>query len=191
MQRIRGIDPTTGSIEHALLDHERCTAGALFAGLEHEHDIARERLAALVQQARSAQQHRNMQVVAAGVHPTVDLRLERQVVVFLNGQRIHVGTQQHRARGTRSAIDGTSTKYGSHRGQCLAQGDLQAEALQLPEHRRLCVRQIETDLGVTVQRVAHAGDLGGQGLGVGEEFVHHPSISVRWRRPALESASAR
>src|SRR2546428_6320126 len=59
--------------EHACLDHARSTARTLLGRLEHQLDRAREACPAVEQESGSAEKHRRVRVVPAGVHDPGDL----------------------------------------------------------------------------------------------------------------------
>ena len=61
------------SVEQPLIEHVAGAMEALFTGLEHEQDAARPRRAALVQESGGTKEHRDVRIVAAGVHPPVVL----------------------------------------------------------------------------------------------------------------------
>ena len=70
---------------------------AFLGRLKDEHDRAVE-LAVFGEVLRRAQQHRGMAVVSAGVHSSFVLRAMFERVEFVDGQRVHVGTQADGAR---------------------------------------------------------------------------------------------
>ena len=49
MQPEGGIDPSSGRVQYALLDHRPSTAGAFLAGLEHEDHVPGQLVPQLVQ----------------------------------------------------------------------------------------------------------------------------------------------
>ena len=84
---------------------------AFLAGLEHEHDVAVQRIAVRAQQPSRAGQHRGVQIVAAGVHHAVDRAAVLDVSEFLHRQGVHVAAQQdgrHRA----ARLGGTAQDRG-------------------------------------------------------------------------------
>ena len=56
-----------------LIEHVASAVEALFAWLEHEQDAAGPGRATLVQESSGAEKHRDVRIVAAGVHPSVML----------------------------------------------------------------------------------------------------------------------
>ena len=88
---------TVDAVEHPLVDHVLGAVIALFTRLEHEPDLAGERVLAVGQDLRGADQHRHVGVVPAGVHAAVVHGLEVGGVVLLQREGIHVATQQSHA----------------------------------------------------------------------------------------------
>ncbi len=76
MQGVCRVDAPPSGLEQALVDHRLRTAWALLPRLEHEDDVALELVAQLVQDPRGADEARDVQVVAAGVHQPVVARHE-------------------------------------------------------------------------------------------------------------------
>ena len=87
-------------------------AVALFAGLEHEPDIARERIGPGAEQVRGARQHGRVGIVAAGVHSLRLLRSKRKARVLGHWQCVHVSAQEHRRTGVDPAQGGDHTAGG-------------------------------------------------------------------------------
>jgi hypothetical protein len=65
----RGLDAGTGGIEDAFVDHLPCPVKAFLAGLEHEHDVAGQRIAVAVEEFEGTDEPGRVQVVTASVHP--------------------------------------------------------------------------------------------------------------------------
>ena len=95
VQGVGRVDPPAGRLEQSLADHRLRPAGSLLPGLEHEHDVTLELVAQLVQDPRRTDQPRDVQVVAAGVHPTDVPRDVLEVEVLGDRQGVHVAAQQH------------------------------------------------------------------------------------------------
>ena len=93
---VRRRHPAAGGVEDALVDHQAGAVPALLARLEHEDHVAGELLAVRAQHPGGADEHRGVQVVAAGVHDAVDAAAELQAGLLLHRQRVHVAAQQHR-----------------------------------------------------------------------------------------------
>ena len=132
-------------VEQALLEHQACAVAAFLAGLEVEQDAAGEPGPPLDQQPRRAQQHRDVRVVAAGVHRPVDLRREVEVGRLEDRQRVHVGSEED-GRAGRAAVDqrGDGAEPPTEpRGE--------AQPLQLVDDERLGLGQIQADLGPPVE----------------------------------------
>ena len=90
-------------LEHAVLDHRFRPAFAFFGGLEQEADGTGDVGAPPGDDARGAEQHRDVTVVAAGVHVHRRARAIRDVVLLVERQCVHVGPQHDRLPGPRSA----------------------------------------------------------------------------------------
>ena len=84
-----GVGP--GVIQCTGIDHVLGT-GVFLVRLEQEHDSTGDLFAVVRHQPRGRQQAGHVVVVAAGVHDAGVLGSERQTRLFLDGQRIDVGT---------------------------------------------------------------------------------------------------
>ena len=131
------------AVHQAVLDHRRGARPALFGRLEDHHRIAGE-IPGLGEIARRTQQHRGVAVMAAGVHQARVLGGVRQVGLFLDRQRIHVGAQPDHldialARGLAALDD------ADHAGTAEAGGDLVAAELPqaVRDERRRPVHVVE------------------------------------------------
>ncbi len=160
---VRRVGAPSRRVEHALLDHHAGAVPALLAGLEHQHHVAAQVVAVLGEQPGAADQARGVQVVPAGVHRAVGGR-ELEPGLLGDGQRVHVGAQQHRLRV--GLVAGPAAQHRGHRGGVGAGGDLQAEAVELLEHLLLRARQVEPDLRGAVQVLAQLGQVAGHAPGV-------------------------
>ena len=156
-------------LEEPFLDHHLGAVIALLAGLEHEHDAAGQGGPPRGQHARGADQHGDVRVVTAGVHGAVDLGGEGQARVFLQGQGVHVGAQQHRP--ARPA----AVERGDDRGRLLSRARLQAEAVERFQHRLLGPRQGEADLRVAMDAASERDRVVQQAAG----FVEQRRVSCR------------
>ena len=83
-------------------------AVALLAGLEHENDPASQVPAASVQDLGGTEEHGHVGIVAAGVHPPVDLRGEFEVGVLGHLECVHVGPKQGRGPGCSPSTTATT-----------------------------------------------------------------------------------
>ena len=90
MHAVDLIDAET--VHQPVLDHRGRARAALFGRLEDHDGIAGE-IPRLGEIAGSAEQHRGVAVMAAGVHLARRLGGVRQIGLFLDRQRIHVGAQ--------------------------------------------------------------------------------------------------
>jgi hypothetical protein len=139
-----GRRPLPVRCQQSLFEHHSSATIALLAGLEHEPDCAPQLGLTADQQAGGADQHRGMCVMSAGVHPAGVARRKVQPGVLLQRQRIHVRSQQDRPSGQGPA------QVGDHRCGALAGADREWQPAQLIQNLRLCERQVEPELGLTV-----------------------------------------
>ena len=91
------------ALKQPLLHHMPRTDHGLLGGLEEEENIARDLLAALCQQLRRAEQHRRVDVVAAGVHDALVFRTVGRAGLLRDGQRVEIGAQTDRRAGPPAA----------------------------------------------------------------------------------------
>ena len=85
------------AIEQAVFDHGARTGVALFTGLKDQTRRA-AKLPRFNQVTRRAHQHGSVAIVPASVHQAGGGRLPGHIVVFVQGQRVHVGAQADHAR---------------------------------------------------------------------------------------------
>ncbi len=130
---VGSICATTGRVQDAFLDHVTCAVEALFAGLEHEDDVARQLVAALGQQGGGAGQHGGVQVMATGVHGSIHAGGVVHAGGLLHRKSVHVGTQQHHGLLSRS-VSRTAAQYRGDRRRLLAKGDLVRQSIQRLEY---------------------------------------------------------
>mmetsp|Transcript_78942 Transcript_78942/g.118657 ORF Transcript_78942/g.118657 Transcript_78942/m.118657 type:complete len:423 (-) Transcript_78942:73-1341(-) len=91
--------------EHALLRHHEGAGATLLGRLEDEADGALELALVTLEDLSSAEQHRHVRVVAARVHATLRLGLERRSVVEVrleDRKSVHVRTKRHNWLRSRS-----------------------------------------------------------------------------------------
>ena len=86
-------------VDQAVVQHETRAVPALLAGLEHEQHFARQGIGAGAKQFGSACQHRDMRIMAAGMHDAGRGRGEGQAGFLGHRQRVHIAAQQHPAAG--------------------------------------------------------------------------------------------
>ena len=98
---VDGVDPFEGSG----LDHVERSAGELFRGLDEQLYVSAKLVLYFVEYLRSAQKHRKMGIMAAGVHDSVHCRSVFVARAFLYGQRVDVGAKAYRFAGL-SPVDG-------------------------------------------------------------------------------------
>ena len=104
-------------LEQPVVDHPARARAALFARLKHEMDGAGQ-LRQLLEHARGAEQHHGMAVMAARMHDPVRARRIREVVGFVDRQRVQIGAQHDAAAriGTGQARDhARATQPARHR----------------------------------------------------------------------------
>ena len=80
------------TVHQAVLDH-RCGARAALFGRLEDHDGVAGEIAGLGEIARCTEQHRGVAIMAAGVHLARRPGGVRQIGLFLDRQRVHVGAQ--------------------------------------------------------------------------------------------------
>jgi hypothetical protein len=164
--------------EHAVLEHLRGTEdlpdfGRTFLRwLEHEHHLARERLAPCRDLLRDPHQDRDVRVVATGVHHTHGLaavrgrlgRSERQAGGLGHRQRVHVGAQRDARAGLRAfdyAGDAGAGDTGTH---------LHAERAQVRRDELRRARLAMTELGMPMQVASPFDHLRVERIGSGLGF---------------------
>ena len=152
------------AVEQALLDHDPRAVVALLAGLEHEQHRAGERVATAGEQARRADQHRRVRVVAARVHRALHLRGERKPGLLRHRQGVHVRAQQDRRPRPRPG------EARDHRRRALSGPHLEAEPREGLEDGRLRARHREADLGLAVNAAAELDGVVEDGAGVAEDL---------------------
>jgi hypothetical protein len=150
-------------IEQALLDQDARSPMALLAGLEDQLHVPGELGPLLGEETRGPRQHRDVGVVAAGMHPPGVLRGEVEARVLLEGQSVHVGAQQDRRAGA------APSKGRDHGARPAPRGDLEIEALEGLQHRTLGLGQLETQLGPPMDPAPQGDDLGKQALRIGQQ----------------------
>ena len=140
-------------VEQPFLDHRLRPAQALLAWLEHQDHAARQVRATLLEKAGGAKQHRNVGVVAAGVHRVADLGREVETRVLVEGQGVHVRAQEDR-RARLSAAD-----HGDDRAERLPRAVLDSELRELLDDHPLGLGQVESDLGLAMDAPADRNDV--------------------------------
>src|SRR5215210_712249 len=106
-------DDRVHPLHYAGLDHLPGSSGIELLGvLEQEADLTPDLLPHPREELRRPQQHRGVPVVPTGVHHTGVLRDELEVVLLLDGQRVHVRTESDRA----PRLLAYQTRYHARRG---------------------------------------------------------------------------
>lgn len=149
-----GVDAPARRVQDALLDHRAGAVVALLTRLEHEDDIAVQRLAPVREQGRGADEPGRVQIVSAAVHPTGDLGGVREPRPFGHRQGVHVAAQQHRAAGAAAA------QHGRDGGEVPAERDVEGEAFERGEYLLLGAGKLEAELRLAVQRAAEPDQIG-------------------------------
>src|SRR5579885_2866533 len=85
-----------GVFKGAISDHAFGASLALFGGLKEECDVAMQFITMSRQDVGNGEGNGSVAVVAAGVHLARNLRLEGEIVLFLKGQGVNVGTNGER-----------------------------------------------------------------------------------------------
>ena len=166
VQRERGVDGRL--LEHAFVDHVLRAGEPFLAGLEHEADRARELVALGCEDARRADEHGDVRVVAARVHRPVDRARVVEAGVLGHRQRVHVGAQQDRRTGR------ASPQIRDHGGDGRAGVHIEAEAVERVQDESLRLRQLQPELGLGV-------DAPPQVDAVGQHACRHRPGVVPWR----------
>ena len=156
-------------VEQALVDHVPRAAEPLFSGLEREADRARE-IVSCGEDARRADEHRDVRVVTACVHGAVDRARELGAGVLGHRERVHVGAQQDRRAGF------GAVQVGDHRRRRRAGADLEAQPVERGEDLRLRARQVETELRLGVDAAPEGDRVGQHGRRGLEELLHRRTL---------------
>jgi hypothetical protein len=154
---VDGERPCAGrveAVEQAVLEHEPGAMKPFFAGLEHEDHRPWQVGLAVDEQAGTAEQHRDVGVVATGVHPALDLRGEVETGPLGHGQRVHVGPEDGRGTGSIGADD------RRHRADPLAGSRIQADALEFLGDDRLGLGQLQGELRAVMDPAPDLDDVG-------------------------------
>ena len=167
MDRERGIDVRV--VEQALVDHVARAAEALLSGLEHEADRAGQ-IAARGEDARRADEHRDVRVVAARVHRAVNRARELRTGVLRHRKRVHVGAQQDRRAGL------GAVQVGDDRRCRRSRADLEAQPVERGQDLRLRVGQVEPELGLGVDASPKGHRVGQHARRRIEELLHRRTL---------------
>ena len=79
MDAIARVGFATACSQHAFFDHVACAVETFFTWLEHEDDIPAYLLFILHEKFCCADQHRDVEIMATGMHCAIDLTFERKV----------------------------------------------------------------------------------------------------------------
>ena len=178
--------------EQAVFHHLFGAAQTFFGGLEDQVERARE-LQVFRDVSGRSQQHGGVPVVAAGMHDARIAAGIRQAGGFVDGQRVHVGTQAQRF----AAI--AALELAHHTRAAQATRDLVAPLRELFGHQIASAVFLVAHLGVLVDVAAHRDELIGlrlQGFdhGVGKSFaggVHGRAFAVYCGCRLIDLAIAR
>jgi hypothetical protein len=162
-----------GVFEHACFYHQARAAGEFFfARLKNALDGAFKFVAQFVQDSDCAEQRSGVRIVAASVHNALVLRLVRHVVGFLDGQRIHVGSEREGAFARVFALD-----EGHHAVVGYAMLVLDSEGCQLGSHEFAGFCFLKRKFGVRVQVSAASHGVGVVLMGEYLDFFFHVSVN--------------
>ena len=98
--------------QHALRYHAPRTATPFLGWLEAEDYCAGNLLAVPHEHARRREQDRGVRIVPTGVHRVRGLALVLNVVLFLDGQRVHIGAQEQRLSRLATTQDALHARDG-------------------------------------------------------------------------------
>ncbi len=160
---VHGIDRIhREALEQPIVDHRLGAGEAFFAGLEDEHRAAVE-LSGGREVAGRTHKHRRVAVVTAAVHQTLVGRAPGKVVLFDDGQGIHVGAQADRPVVQVLARGGRATPAVDHRHDaCLADALvnlIDAGHPQGLDHACARATLLETEFRMRVQIAPKRGEL--------------------------------
>jgi len=157
------------ALEQAFLQHDLRAAAAFLGGLENQVDGAVE-LPGLGEVARSAQKHRGVPVVAAGMHAALVLRAMRDVGRLVHRQAVHVGTQRNGAaaraapavdHADQAGLGEAAMHFDAAGGEALGDQARGARFLERELRMRVDIAPQLTELGViaanALDRRAHIG----------------------------------
>ena len=153
-------------VHHALLHHQLgaavpIAADDLFCRLEDELDPARDLILHLLEQHGRAQKHGGVRIMPAGVHHARSPGFVGNVVLLIDGQRVHI-----RAQGDGGAVAPAQIADHAGAGRLGLMGD--AQIVQGLGHERAGLIFLKGKLGPLVQMTTDAFEFGKEGLGVGE-----------------------
>jgi len=142
---------------HQPVLHHGLAAGAALLGRLEDDDGGAGKIARLREVARSAQQHRGMAVMAAGMHLARHRRLVGNVVGFLDRERVHVGAQPDypTALPCRTPANDADHSGAANAGHHL----IAAKAAQLFGHRARGAMHVVEELRMGVQVAPPRGDV--------------------------------
>jgi len=140
--------------EHACLDHARSTARTLLGRLEHQLDRAREACPAVEQESGSAEKHRRVRVVPAGVHDPGDLRGKSDTRPLVDWEGVHVCSQQQAP-----AVPQVTLDRGNHAGLRESREERDAEFLKPSPDQARGLFFLISQFGMGVDAPSIFGDL--------------------------------
>ena len=100
-------------MQNSSFDHRFCAAGTFFCGLKNKLHGARKGMAMGIEVVSSAEGDRNVTVMAAGVHFTGMLGFVVEVVLFMDGEGIHIGPNGKHGAGTIASDEGYNSRLGN------------------------------------------------------------------------------
>ena len=168
------------TVHETILDHRGGAGAALFGRLEDHDGIAGE-IAGFGEIARGTEQHRGVAVMAAGVHLAGRPGGVRQIGLFLDRQRVHVGAQADHP-GVALAARLLALDDADHAGAAKAGCDLvAAEFAQAVRHERRRVVHVIQQFGIFMDFAAPGLDIGLQ-IGDAVNDGHGNSKASGWSR---------
>ena len=142
-----------GIIHDPFVDHNLGAATALFGRLEEDFHRPGELVAAVHQQPGDGQEHRGVGVVPTGVHHTLIHRLVVDLILLVDGQRIHVGADKNNVAGSL-----TAPNKAGYAGGCDSSPDiLDAELAKAVHYERSGFEFLKSEFRMLVQ-VTPVGD---------------------------------
>ena len=171
-------------LEQPFVEHGPGAVEALLAGLEHEQDPTGQLVPALDEQARRAEEHGHVRVVATGVHDARRPRTRSRA----RCPRPAAGRPCRRAggwSGRARAVDD-----GHDRGRGPAGHRRQPETGQLVDDDGLGQRQVQPHLRLPMHPSPKVDDVGQDGLGGGQDGGGRSCPCAKCRRSGPRSAGA-
>ena len=136
-----------GIFQHACADHIVGPLKQLLGRLEHQLDRTRQLVLMGFQQLGGAQQHRRVHIMAAAVHPARRFAAILDLRFFLDGQGVHIRTDQDRPAFLFAAGQGHQAAFSALLRRV-------AHFRQLPLDEGFCLLQVKACLRMAVNGAA-------------------------------------